>query len=191
MRHTREDSFEDHELVHCYLATRSEKAFRALYRRHSGAMHAVAVRLLGGSVSDAEDVIQEAWVHAVRQLPGFRWRSTLRVWLTGIAINCARNRYRRRSNEEIQATEVAELPATAPLERTIDRIELERALERLPEGYREVLILHDVHGYTHEEVGDMLGIESGTSRSQLSRARSTLRRWLKERGEESHERRSL
>jgi RNA polymerase sigma-70 factor (ECF subfamily) len=190
MRHTSEDAFADHELVHRFLATRSEGAFRALYRRHTAAMHAVAKRLLGGNEADAEDVIQEAWVRAARSLPGFRWRSTLRVWLTGIAVNCARNRYRRRSAEAVSSSRVTELPAPAHLEGAIDRVALERAVERLPDGYREVLVLHDVYGYTHDEIGEMLGIESGTSKSQLSRARNALRRWLTDTGEEGHERRS-
>lgn len=184
------DDFNDHRLVHEFLATGSEAAFRALYRRHTPALFAVVVRLLGGNTAEAEDVIQEAWVRAAQKLDGFEWRSTLRTWLTGIALNCARNRYRTNAREAERHTEVTELPVANPMERNIEVIELERAVAQLPEGYREVLLLHDVHGYTHEEVGEILGIESGTSKSQLSRARSTLRRRLSETGDGNLEQRS-
>jgi RNA polymerase sigma-70 factor (ECF subfamily) len=68
--------------------------------------------------------------------------------------------------------------------------DLERAIAELPEGYREAIVLHDVFGFTHDEIGRMLGIDSGTSRSQLSRARNTVRRWFHEKGRTGHERRS-
>jgi RNA polymerase sigma-70 factor (ECF subfamily) len=82
------------------------------------------------------------------------------------------------------------MPATEPLARAIDVMEVQSAVERLPDGYREVLLLHDVQGHTHEEIAEILGIAPGTSKSQLSRARSTLRRWLTDTGE-NDERRSL
>jgi RNA polymerase sigma-70 factor (ECF subfamily) len=85
---------------------------------------------------------------------------------------------------------VTELPAPSPVPATVARVDLERAIATLPDGYREVLILHDIFGYTHEEVGVMLHIESGTSKSQLSRARNVLRRWLDEKGTRRYERRS-
>ena len=184
------NDFNDHRLVHEFLATGSEAAFRTLYRRHTPALFAVVVRLLGGNTAEAEDVIQESWVRAAQKLDGFEWRSTLRTWLTGIALNCARNRYRTNAREAERHTEVTELPVATPMERNIEVIELERAVAQLPQGYREVLLLHDVYGYTHEEVGEILGIESGTSKSQLSRARSTLRRRLSETGDGNLEQRS-
>ena len=182
---------EDRRLVREYLAGRNEQAFRALYRRHTDALYAMALRLLDGHAADAEDVVQEAWVIAARGLESFRWRSTLRTWLTGIAINCARNRYRHRARTEARTGgDITELPSVAPLDRSIEVVEMQRAIDSLPDGYREVLLLHDVHGHTHEEIAGILGISPGTSRSQLSRARSTMRRRLGE-TEEDHERRSL
>jgi RNA polymerase sigma-70 factor (ECF subfamily) len=182
---------EDRCLAAEYVSRQSEAAFRALYRRHTTALYRVVLRLMGGNVADAEDVVQETWLRAARGLRAFAWRSSLRTWLTGIAINCARNRYRQRAAEVARAGgEVTEMPSAEPLSRVIDEMEMQRAVERLPESYREVLLLHDVEGHTHTEIAEILGIAVGTSKSQLSRARSTLRRWLGETGED-HERRSL
>lgn len=181
---------DDRRLVAEYLADRSQRAFRVLYRAHTTALYAMALRLLGGSVADAEDVVQETWLVATQSLATFRWQSTLRTWLTGIAINRARNRYRRQAAEEARSGgDVTEIQVAQPLERVVEAIELEQAMERLPAGYREVLVLHDVQGHTHDEIAEILGIAPGTSKSQLSRARSTMRRWLGETGE-NHERRS-
>jgi len=174
---------DDVALVRRFVRNKDEQAFRALYRAHTPAMLGVVVRLVGGR-GEAEDVVQEAWLKASAKLPEFRWESALRTWLVGIAINCARSRLRRRAPEgrDVELATVAEMPAPGPVTRPIDAVDLERALTRLPDGYREVLLLHDLFGYTHDEIAAMLGVESGTSKSQLSRARSSLRRWLAEKG---------
>ena len=175
------NDLDDHKLVHSYLGSRDEASFRALYRRHAEAMYAVVIRLVQGSEADAEEVIQDAWILAAQKLSSFRWNSALRTWLIGIAINCARNRYRHmKTHSHVDLAEVAELPAVPPIKRPIELIDIERAITQMPDGYREVLLLHDVEGYTHEEIGTMLGIEAGTSKSQLSRARSALRRTITE-----------
>jgi RNA polymerase sigma-70 factor (ECF subfamily) len=139
------------------------------------------VRIVGGVGWDAEDVIQTTWIRAIENLHRFRWESSLRTWLTGIAINCAREtlRKRKRTQNFELIDEVAQ--TTVPrINREINRIDLERAISELPDGYREVLLLHDVEGYTHEEIGGLLGIELGTSKSQLSRARKAVRILLSE-----------
>jgi RNA polymerase sigma-70 factor (ECF subfamily) len=138
------------------------------------------LRLNGGVEEDARDVVQETWLRAVRELTGFRWRSRLSTWLAGIAVNCHRDRMRKRKVEvELPPDVVHHAPAVATA--VLDRIELERALARMPPGYREVLILHDVEGFTHEEIGAMLGVAQGTSKSQLFHARRVLRALLAER----------
>jgi RNA polymerase sigma-70 factor (ECF subfamily) len=180
-------------LVSRFVRARDEAAFRALYRAHTPAMLAVAWRCVGGGRDEAEDVVQEAWLRASEGLRSFRWESSLRTWLVGIAVNCARNQLRRRvarTSREADLAEVSELPAPAPVTTPVALHDLERALADLPEGYREAIVLHDVFGFTHDEIGRMLGIDSGTSRSQLSRARSTVRRWFHEKGRAGHERRS-
>ena len=184
---------DDAGLVRRFVQRRDETAFRMLYQRHTPAMFGVVRRLLDGDHGAAEDALQEAWIRAADGMESFRGESTLRTWLVGIAVNCARDRQRRRqrhSGREADLATVSELPAPPPLPQHIASIDLARALARLPEGFREVLILHDVFGYTHEEIGRMLGVESGTSKSQLSRARGSIRRWLGGKGNENHERRS-
>jgi RNA polymerase sigma-70 factor (ECF subfamily) len=182
---------DDGELVRRFVHDGDERAFRLLYRAHVHAMFAIAWRLTDGNRADADDIVQEAWIRASGRLSGFRWESTLRTWLIGITVNCARSRFRRhagRTARDVDLASVAELPSPAPVS-ALSRIDLERAIAELPDGYREVVILHDVFGHTHDEIAEMLGLESGTSKSQLSRARATLRRWLGEKGTE-HERRS-
>lgn len=158
-------------------------SFRALYRAHTPALLMLAQRLLRGHHADAEDAVQEAWVRAVRLLPAFRGESSARTWLCGIVINCCREMLRRRKPlSDLSAAGDVPAPPT-PSASTHD---LESLLRALPDGYREVLVLHDVEGYTHEEIAASLDISDGTSKSQLSRARATLRRWLIP--EEKHER---
>jgi RNA polymerase sigma-70 factor (ECF subfamily) len=180
----------DRELVNRYLRTRDETTFRTLYRRHTPRLFAMALRLLNGSGEDAEDVIQEAWITATRRLAIFRWESTLATWLSGIVLNSARNRYRRNAMALGELADIAEIPAPSPIGGSIDAIDMERALGRLPDGYREVLLLHDAMGFRHKDVASVLGIAEGTSKSQLARARSAMRRLLTGTGERSHERRS-
>lgn len=168
----------DRTLVERFLRDGDEASFRLLYRRHTPALYRFALRMLDGVEDDALDAVQESWVRAVEALAGFRWRSALRTWLIGIVRNRCRERYRARRrrawpNENLE-------PATAPpLRRPIARLDLEDAIAKLPPGYREVLLLHDVEELTHGEIAELLGIEPGTSKSQLSRARSAVRALLR------------
>ncbi len=168
---------DDRRLVHVFQATRSEAAFRQLYRRHAAALYGLLRHLTGGDPTEAEDLAQEAWLRAVAGLGRFRWGSSFRTWLRGIGVNCWRERIRGLHPEQTLSDDAA---APAELERhsLLDRLALEEALARLAPGYRAVLVLHDVEGYRHEEVADLLGITEGTSKSQLARARAALRRNL-------------
>jgi RNA polymerase sigma-70 factor, ECF subfamily len=162
----------DQVLVKRFMRTRDEATFRELYRRHTLALYPLALRLVGGSESEAQDAVQDTWLRACKTLSGFEWRSSLRTWLTGILINRARemNRERGRRNEEELLEECLKT-----IVRTGERIDLERAIARLPAGYRHVFVLHDVEGYTHEEISARLEISVGTSKSQLYHARRALR----------------
>jgi RNA polymerase sigma-70 factor (ECF subfamily) len=153
---------------------RDEAAFRALYARHTPALWALACRLLGGEGADVEDVVQETWMRAVRALGGFTWQSALRTWLSSILVNCCRERWR------VLGVSLLVEPGEAALDGPDPHlwIDLERALASLPAGYRSVLVLHDVEGYTHEEIAQRLGVEPGTSKSQLARARRAMRSLL-------------
>lgn len=169
---------EDQALAAAVTARGDEVAFRDLYRRHTPALYRLALRLGGGDEPWAEELVQRAWIRAVEGLATFAWRSSLSTWLGGIAINCARELWREgRVHDDVSLDEgKIHLPAShgSPLGPE-DRIDLERAIERLPHGYRQVFVLHDVEGYTHEEIAGLLGIEPGTSKSQLSHARRRLR----------------
>ena len=159
-------------------ASGDEAAFRTLYRRHTPALYRLALRLGGGDEPWAEELVQRAWIRAVEGLGGFGWRSTLsdlarrhRRQLRPGAL--ARGAPRRRPGRRRSARRARGAALVAAGHE--DRIDLERAIERLPAGYRQVFVLHDVEGYTHEEIGGLLGIEAGTSKSQLSHARRRLR----------------
>lgn len=171
------ENLTDRRLVGKFLAQRDELSFRHLYHRHTPALYQLTLRLVGWNVHDAEDVVQEAWTKAIERLEAFRWESSLRTYLCGIAINCCRELYRRRSrqHEAVLPDDVAQ--ATSKIGE-LERIDLEQAIASLPIGYRQVLVLHDIEGYTHEEISRMMEIEVGTSKSQLSRARRSMREFL-------------
>ena len=152
-----------------------EAAFRTLYRRHTPRAFAVVVRMLAWRRTDAEDVVQEAWMRAAASLSTFRGESAFGTWFTGIAIRCAYECLRRRS--PAGGADLADRSTGAPSPELA--IDLERAIAVLPDGYRTALVLHDVHGYTHVEIAALLGIDAGTSKSQLSRARRAMRATLK------------
>lgn len=125
------------------------------------------------SEQEAADVVQDAWVRATSTLSRFAWRSSLRTWLTAIVLNCCREQWSARG-ETLSVPE--DTPATGPDPDL--RLDLEQALTSLAPGYRAVVVLHDIEGFTHEEIAARLGIEPGTSKSQLSRARRALRERL-------------
>ena len=163
----------DQELVERVLSRGDESAFRELYGRHSPVLFRLAVRLLGGSDPDAGDVLQEAWCRAFEELRRFSGRSSLRTWLAGVVVNCSREHLRAKAqSRSLPSAGLASRPAGPSPESEMD---VRRALDALPDGYREVLVLHDVGGYTHEEIALALDIAPGTSKSQLSRARRALR----------------
>ncbi|MGH7571410.1 MAG: RNA polymerase sigma factor [Gemmatimonadota bacterium] len=164
----------DRELVTAFLKARSERVFRILFQRHTPYVLGLLLRVSGGARDEAEDVLQETWLRAVRGLPGFRWESSLRTWLAGIAIRCWSEQARKKRAMAEPAPDNG--PADqAARDLSIVRVDLERAVRRLGDDRRAVLVLHDVEGYTHEEIAGMLGIEPGTSKSRLHRARRALR----------------
>lgn len=174
----------DRELVRAIADAGDEPAFRELYRRHTPRLYLFAFRMLGGLESDAEDVVQDTWLRAVERLAGFRWEAQLSTWLIGIGANLCRDRLRRAGRHMAIEVDDGHLPGL-PAGEAEARIDLERAIALLPTGYRDVLLLHDVAGLTHTEIGERLGIAEGTSKSQLFFARRTMRRLLSGAGEGS------
>ena len=160
----------DEQLLDAFARDRSDQVFLALYDRHAPAMYALACRLMGGEAA-AADVLQDAWLRALTRLHQFRRESALRTWLCGFVVNCCRERFREPVFEPV-------IDTFAPPARSELTVDLERALRSLPDGYRAIVVLHDVEGYTHREISLALGIDEGTSKSQLSRGREALRRRL-------------
>jgi RNA polymerase sigma-70 factor, ECF subfamily len=155
-------------------------AMQGLYRRYSDRVYSV-VRRLAGEDALAEDWAQDAWIRAFRGLPSFRGDSRFGTWLHRITVNSAlgaRRSQARRWGREAPLRDV--LPCTRSPDDGLLRMRMERAIAALPAGMRKVLVLHDVEGYTHEEIAGMLEVTSGTCKSQLFKARARLRRSLKD-----------
>lgn len=176
----------DAELVAAVRLEGDERAFRELYRRHTPRLYQLVLRLVGGNEQDAEDVVQETWTRATSALDRFRWDSSFPTWLTGIGINRAkdllRHRSRRPGDLDAGDPEIALAQLREKRQTITERIDLDRAIGLLPEGYRTVFVLHDVEGYGHAEIGEQLGISEGTSKSQLFHARRALRALLEPAG---------
>jgi RNA polymerase sigma-70 factor (ECF subfamily) len=157
----------------------SGSAVRALYERYAPRVYAV-VRRIAGEDDLAQDYAQEAWIRAIRALPTFRGDARFSTWLHRIAVNSALQALRKR---DTRSKKEAPMPEAIPVHpRQGDTLLgqlLERAMDQLPDGMRQVLILHDVEGYTHEEIGEFLGVTSGTSKSQLFKARAKMREVLR------------
>jgi RNA polymerase sigma-70 factor (ECF subfamily) len=131
----------------------------------------MAWRLGGLPAADVEDVIQETWLRAARALSGFRFQSTFRTWLTSVLINCMHEA--RRRTKEVTGDEHPE-PVALSRSKSL-QLDIEHAVASLPSGMREVFVLFDVEGFTHEEIAGLLNIHAGTSKSQLFTARRKLR----------------
>ena len=152
-------------------------AFARLYREHAGRIHSLARRMAGDD--DADELTQDVFVRAWEKLRTFRGESAFGTWLHRLAVNlilarrgaAARRRSRDAGDEALEWTPAR--PATPEL-----AMDFEAALQRLPDGARQIFVLFDVEGYRHEEIAEMLGLSVGTSKSQLHRARMILREHL-------------
>ncbi|NIM50700.1 MAG: sigma-70 family RNA polymerase sigma factor [Gemmatimonadales bacterium] len=154
------------------------QAFERLYRRHVGRMQGLARWLLGHD--DVEDVLQEIFLRVWEKLHTFKGQAAFRTWLHRLATNVILRRREERSTRQNRhsGTEL-ELDRTPGDRMTPElKVDIEAAVGRLPEKAREVFVLHDMAGYKHDEIGTMLGISAGTSRSQLHHARMALRAYF-------------
>jgi RNA polymerase sigma-70 factor, ECF subfamily len=159
-----------------------EGAFRDLYREHVGRIYALCLRLTGDAAA-AEERTQDAFIRAWERLRTFRGESAFATWLHRLAVNVVLMERRgsgRRERRVAPASDdpVYERAATPPAAPPGERLDLERAIAALPQGAREVFVLFDVEGYSHEEIARMCGIAVGTSKAQLFRARRLLREML-------------
>ena len=154
------------------------RAFEALYASHLPRVHGLVRRMTAGR--DADEVTQDVFVRAWQKLGTFRGEAAFGTWLHRLAVNVILGRRETmgiRRQRHLDGDAVLE---TVPSRRQTPEISMdfETAIQRLPEGARQVFVLHDVQGYRHEEIGQMLGLATGTSKSQLHRARMALRQHL-------------
>ena len=174
-------SSEGVDLVARYRAGDAD-AFETLYRQHAARIYTLACRM-GGSPEDGEDLLQEIFLQAHRKLGSFKGDSSIGTWLYRLALNHCLDYVRSRQAKMSRITDTLDAESsaepTARRETPIVKLDLERAIERLPEGCREAFVLHDVEGFGHKEVGELLGIAEGTSKSQVFKARMKLRGFLR------------
>ena len=168
-----------------------EVIFEQLYKRHSRRVYAVCVRMVKDP-TEAEDLTQEAFMLVFRKIHTFRGESAFSTWLYRLAVNRVLMFLRRKSvlavslDEPLDANETSGPPAMdlgsldPILEGSLGRINLERCIKRLPTGYRTIFVLHDVQGFKHHEIAQILGRSVGDSKSQLHKARGQLRSMLHE-----------
>ncbi|MBI5710403.1 MAG: RNA polymerase sigma factor [Candidatus Eisenbacteria bacterium] len=154
------------------------RAFERLYRAHVARIHSLARRMLGADL--AGEVTQDVFVRAWQKLGTFRGEAAFGTWLHRLAVNVVlaeRARLGTRRGRFAEGEGVMDALAARPAA-TDAGLDFDAAIERLPEGARQVFVLHDVEGYRHEEIASLLGVTSGTTKAQLHRARMLLRRHL-------------
>ncbi len=159
-------------------------AFELLYRQHSGRVYALCLRLAADPVV-ARDLTQDTFVRAWEALPRFRADASITTWLHRIAVNAMLERRRGERRRAARVSLVddeedgdAQIGGVVLAPDVATAVDLERAIGALPPGVRRAFVLHDVEGYTHEEIATMTGLAAGTLRAQLHRARQLLKRAL-------------
>ncbi len=162
-----------------------EQAFAALFQSHKKRVYSVCL-LMTKDIAEAEDLTQEAFLQVFRSVSSFRGDSAFSTWLYRVAVNTVLMKLRRRKSPPIVSLDEPVSPESPCLRRdvgkvdprlsgTIDRITLRRAMQELPEGCREIFVLHEVQGYQHHEIAEMLECSVGNSKSQLHKAKMKMR----------------
>lgn len=160
------------------------KAFEEIYNRHHRRVYSLCLRMLQNT-AEAEDLTQEVFIQLYRKIGSFRGDSAFTTWLHRLTVNQVLMHFRKRTVKYEKTTEEGDTPvqivkgtenqAKMPI---VDKIAIDKAIEQLPNGYRNVFVLHDIEGYEHEEVARILGCSVGTSKSQLHKARLKMRKLL-------------
>ena len=170
---------EERELIGRVL-TGDPRAERALYDAHVDRVFRLVYRM-AGDLHRAQDYTQETFIRAFSRLAEFRGEAALSTWLGSIAISVTLNglrKARRQSEREVALNDEIPVGRLAHQAEPDLKTRMARAIDELPEGYRAVFVMHDVEGYTHEEIAASLGVHPGTSKAQLFRARARLRQAL-------------
>jgi RNA polymerase sigma-70 factor (ECF subfamily) len=164
------------ELLIAQAARGDQRAFERLYRAHVGRVHGLCVRMTRNTAS-AEDCTQQAFIQAWTALPRFERRSSFATWLHRIAVNIVLMQ-RRSACDFVPAAPPDGVEAQFTFDTPVEVAEIEAAIDSLPDGARDVLILSGIYGYSHVEIAPMLGVAEGTCKAQLHRARQLLRERL-------------
>jgi RNA polymerase sigma-70 factor (ECF subfamily) len=155
------------------------RAFEQLYELHLPRVHSLVRRMTGGR--DTDELTQDIFVRVWQKLGSFRGDSAFGTWLHRLAVNVVIERFRTDATRRarlIDGEGIFETLSSPPGRRDVS-LDFEAALEKLPDGAREIFVLHDVDGYKHAEIAALLGISAGTSKAQLHRARMMLRKHLR------------
>jgi len=176
-------------LVRC-AAQGNRQAFSQLYQLHVNRVYGLSLRLTADKV-EAETLTQDAFVKAWTSLAGYSGRGSLAGWLSRMTVNLWRDRFRHEKRQEKLREEAAQhwendKPANGSVIQMLTAMDLERSLRKLPFGARTVFVLHEIEGYKHHEIAEMLELTTGTVKSQLHRARKLLRVLLDGDRAESH-----
>jgi RNA polymerase sigma-70 factor (ECF subfamily) len=165
-----------------------EAAFEALYQLHKRRVYSLCLRMVSNP-SQAEDLAQEAFLQLFRKIGTFRGESAFSTWLHRMTVNVVLMQLRKKGLPLVSLEETLEADEDAPrkefgaddakLAGSVDRMQLERAIDRLPPGYKTVFVLHDVEGFEHNEIAQIVGCSIGNSKSQLHKARLKLRDYLR------------
>jgi RNA polymerase sigma-70 factor (ECF subfamily) len=164
------------------------EAFELLYNLHKRRVYSLCLRMTTNT-AEAEDLTQEAFLQLFRKIGTFRGESAFSTWLHRMAVNVVLMRLRKKNLPIVPLDDTLDTEEEAPkkelgaedtaLTGSIDRMELQRSIDALPPGYRSIFVLHDVEGFEHNEIADMVGCSIGNSKSQLHKARMKLRELLK------------
>jgi RNA polymerase sigma-70 factor (ECF subfamily) len=166
------------------------EAFQALYDRHKRRVYSLCLRMTANT-AEAEDLTQEAFLQLYRKIATFRGESAFSTWLHRLSVNVVLMHLRKKSlpvvslEESTQGSGEEDAPKKdfgaddLALAGSLDRLQLQRAVDDLPPGYRTIFVLHDIQGYEHNEIAAMVGCSVGNSKSQLHKARMKLRDMLR------------
>jgi len=164
------------------------EAFEFLYGLHKRRVYSLCLRMTSNA-AEAEDLTQEAFLQLFRKIGTFRGESAFSTWLHRMAVNVVLMQLRKKSLPVVPLDDTLETEEESPkkepgapdirLAGAVDRLQLQRAIDHLPPGYRTIFVLHDVEGFAHNEIADLVGCSIGNSKSQLHKARLKLRDFLK------------
>jgi RNA polymerase sigma-70 factor, ECF subfamily len=164
------------------------QAFQALYDKHKRRVYSLCLRMTANT-AEAEDLTQEAFLQLYRKIGTFRGESAFSTWLHRLSVNVVLMQLRKKSLPVVSLEETTQGEEDTPkkdfgaedlaLAGSIDRLQLQKAVDDLPPGYRTIFVLHDVEGYEHNEIATIVGCSIGNSKSQLHKARMKLRDLLK------------